>query len=202
MKTSLFVDNLVEDFVYAILREDALWDFSQSNFYAHGLSRAKGYREGATAYTVYSHLRQHLPTCPSHPLFSHLAPIPLLPQILPSSRSNRNVRKSPDQQLQSSHTNRVPIDYLRHLEGRRVKGKRAARRCIARELGQRIRRDQRVQGICLGTFLEVDEILQQVRSIGLQKLMKKEDKKPIQRLTNERDESYFRLSCIGWRLLE
>lgn len=83
-----------------------------------------------------------------------------------------------------------------------MKGKRAARRCIARELGQRIRRDQRVQGICLGTFLEVDEILQQVRSFGLQKLMKKEDKKPIQRLTNERDESYFRRSCIGWRLLE
>lgn len=57
-----------------------------------------------------------------------------------------------------------------------MKRKRAARRCIARELGQRIRRDQRVQGICLGTFLEVDEILQQLRSFGLQKLMKKEDK--------------------------
>lgn len=154
-------------------------------------------------YTVYSHLRQRLPTCPSHPLFSHPVPIPPLPQISPSSRSNRNVRGSYYQQLQISHTNRMPIDYLRHLGVRRVKGKRAARRCIARELGQRIQRYQRVQGTCSESFLAVDEILQPVPPLAY-----KIDEKEIQRTnlkierTNEGDKSYFRRSCIGWRLLE
>lgn len=60
------------------------------------------------------------------------------------------------------------IDYLRHLEERRVKGKRAARRCIARELGQTIRRGQRIQGTCLEPFLPVYETLQQSPSFDLQ----------------------------------